>query len=401
MVHEQGKKMLIDRVTPLQEPSEQQVSQWARSQSVFVSSTMVDLGAARKAAETEIRRVGARPVMFESFGARTDDSGDAFLAEVRRSTVYIGILSQRYGARLPSGYSATQEEYEEARKERKEILLFLDNALPDTEREGHLNRWINELYQFHVLGKYEGLDGLAQAIRTSLTHLAGVQLTPWVKLGHLVFQATKIVRQTQGGRTTVEITTVCRDPHIRAELGDVASQPFSPPVQQLTYLLNSLPVTIASVVETIHPSGADSLIVTCEVAERRDALQGGDSLLRMGGSYQSGSKTYSHEDLVMIAARAVVLGEEPPQDPFLRVADTTDFRSLFSVCGSDPNVFPQVCRLLAVEKLLGRGMVGHLLDLSYASIRRRQMRVRMAATLPQLYGNQDSKRIELEGIVEL
>jgi len=73
-VFETTKALLIDRVTPLQLPSEQQVSGWARNKRVFISSTMRDLVDARRVAAKTIERMGAQPVMFETLGARTDDS---------------------------------------------------------------------------------------------------------------------------------------------------------------------------------------------------------------------------------------------------------------------------------------------------------------------------------------
>jgi Domain of unknown function (DUF4062) len=172
--------LVVDRVTRLQEPSEQQIAQWAQSQSVFISSTMTDLVEARQTVRDVVSQLRARPIMFETLGARSDDSRQSYLGEVRRSSIYLGLLSRRYGIRSPSGYSATQEEYEEARRERKEILLFLDSSVPDTEREGHLNQWIRELHQVHSIGGYSGLHELAEQVRTSLTHEAGDQLTPWV-----------------------------------------------------------------------------------------------------------------------------------------------------------------------------------------------------------------------------
>jgi len=112
----------------------------------------------------------------------------AYIDEVRRCSIYLGILARRYGMLQTSGYSATQERVRRSasREERDPSLPGL-RYFPSRAR-GHLNSWIGELYQFHTVAMYAGSDELERQIRTSITSLAGRQITPWVKLDRLVFQ---------------------------------------------------------------------------------------------------------------------------------------------------------------------------------------------------------------------
>jgi hypothetical protein len=55
--------------------------------------------------------------MWERFGGRDSDPNEAYLAEVRSSTIYVGLLGARYGRLLPDRYSATHQEFREAERE--------------------------------------------------------------------------------------------------------------------------------------------------------------------------------------------------------------------------------------------------------------------------------------------
>ena len=398
---EQIENLLIDRVTPIRRPSDQQIKLWASNKRVFVSSTMDDLAKARQAVAGTITELGAQPVMFETLGARTDDSRQAYTSEVRRSQIYLGILSRRYGTRLPSEYSATHEEYEEARKHRKEILLFLDAAVPDRERNGHLNTWIKELYQVHVLAKYNGVEDLVQQARTSLEEIARDELTPWVKLDRVVFQATRIVKVTQGPTTTITVTTASRDPHITVELPGMMQERFGTPTRQLTFRRESFEVQVVGVDETIDPLGNDSLVLTCRAVEERYQHQLKLPLLQMGGSYSSPSGSYEYRDLVRIALRGVALGEQPPRDILLESFPRADFKALYQRYGDDAQVFPKIAQLLIVEAVYQRGIVDKLVYIAIGKIRDGRLQVSLSAVLPQFYSNVDPETLEVEGEIEL
>lgn len=397
---QQPERLVIDRATPLQRPSAEQIKQWSSRQRVFISSTMDDLSDARRVASETVSALGAEAVLFEKFGARSGNSRQSYKEEVRRSSIYLGILSQFYGGKLPSGYSATHEEYEEAVSHRKEILLFLDSSLPDQEREGNLNRWLKDLYQFHVLAKYTDLNVLHSFITTSLERLAGDELTPWVKLGNVIFQANKIERVSTGGHISFRVTTASRDPQVTALLGNLARDRFGNSPLWLTYSRDSFSVKVQTAEEVIDPVRGDSLMLTCETVENRWQSTG-SSLLMLGGGYRGESGNYEHRDLVEIALRGLVLGEKPPKDGFFGSLPRTDFTTLHKQYGEDELIFPKILRLLIVENIYLSQIVDRIIYLSLGRVQGGRLYARFAAITPKIYSNIEPESIELEGEIDL
>lgn len=392
---------LVDRTSPMQRPSDEQIQQWAANQRVFISSTMDDLRDERREVAAAIASLGAQPVLFEKLGARSDDSRQAYISEVRRSQIYVGILSRRYGSRLESGCSATHEEYKEARDNRKELLLFLDDTVGAEERNPELQSWTKELYSHHVLAKYKGVSNLSQLVKTSLVSLATDQLTPWVKLGRLIFQATRIALATRGQRTDVMITTASRDTSIKHQLSALAADQFAS-IQSLSFGSYSFPVRVVSADETVDPLGVDSLILECTRADDWPPRSGIKVFFDVGGSYTGLSGHYSHQDLVCIALRGVVLGEPPPSgDPFFSDFPRTDFQRLYGQCGDDSQCFAQVARLLIVESVHQHGIVDQVTHVSVGKVGDGGVRVSLSAILPRLSSNVEPETIDIEGDVEL
>ncbi len=396
-----GQELLIDRVTPRQRPSAEQIRLWASKQRIFVSSTMDDLREIRQAAAETISEVGAHPVLFETLGARTDDSRQAYTSEVRRSTIYIGILSRLYGIKLPSGYSATQEEYQEALEHGKEILFFLDESVPDAERDGHLNRWLKELYQFHVVAKFRSVGDLSRLIKTSLEQLATDELTPWVKLGRIIFQATRIEKTATGHATTIALTTASQDPHITGMLGAMARERFGTPSLRLTYGRESFAVKIDSVEEIVDPLGINSLKVTCNILENQEQHQHKTSLLLFGGGYQSSSGSYTHRDLVRIALSGLVLGKRPPNDRMFDSMPRLDFKALYKQYGGEGQLFTKILELLCIEAIYEHGIVDRVMSFTAGKVRDGRIQVNLSAMLPRVYTNVEPDEVSLEGEIDL
>src|SRR6185312_4435016 len=63
---------------------------------VFVSSTLEELGAERRAARAAIEQLRLAPVMFES-GARAHPPQAVYRAYLTQSDIFVGIYWQRYG----------------------------------------------------------------------------------------------------------------------------------------------------------------------------------------------------------------------------------------------------------------------------------------------------------------
>jgi len=396
-------QLIVDQTTPIQRPSDNQIKKWATGKRVFVSSTMDDLSDERRTAAEAISEIGAEPVMFETFGARSDDSRQAYKAEVRRSSIYLGILSRRYGVKQPSGYSATHAEYEEARKHRKELLLFLDSTVPQKDRDGHLNSWLDELYQVHVLAKYEDLDELARQIKTSLTELARKQITPWVKLGKLVFQATRITQETKDHATLVEVQTASNDPQVTSQISKIADQhPFGSTQVNITFRNRSYPVEVKGVEETIDPLGKDSLMIACERKRGQGQRRPASSISMLGGGITSGSERYSQKDLIELVLRRVVLGDSAVDDvPFVTDAPPLNLIPIHEKYNDDPEVFLNVARLLIIESILAQGLVEQLIDVQIESPHPDRIHVELSAVLPQQYVNEEPDTVDIAGEIDL
>ena len=73
-------------------------------------------------------------MLFERFGGRDDDPEVAYLEQVGRCTTYIGILGERYGKPLRSGYAATHAEYDEAQLRGLRISMWVRRHMSAGDR---------------------------------------------------------------------------------------------------------------------------------------------------------------------------------------------------------------------------------------------------------------------------
>jgi hypothetical protein len=203
--------LLIDRAAAAARPDEQAVREWAAEQRVFLSSVIDGYGEYRRAAVAAIEELGAEAVWFERFGGRDSDPNEAYLSEVRSSSVYLGLLGARYGRPLADRYSATHQEYREAERSGLRLSVW---AQEDIEREGPQQSFLEEVRAFGVTGAYGTPAELQHGVLQRLRTLAAEDLSPWVKLGELVFRAREI-RERSG---SVTIVAVVRDQGVVAAL---------------------------------------------------------------------------------------------------------------------------------------------------------------------------------------
>jgi hypothetical protein len=203
--------LLIDRAAAAARPDDQAIRDWATDQRVFLSSVIDGYREYREAAVAAIEAVGAEPVWFERFGGRDSDPNEAYLSEVRSSTVYVGLLGARYGRPLADRYSATHQEFLEAERSGLRTSVW---AQEDIEREGPQQSFLEEVRAFGVTGGYRTPQELQRRVEERLRALAAEDLSPWVKLGGLVFRAREI-RERSG---TVVVRAVVRDQDVIAAL---------------------------------------------------------------------------------------------------------------------------------------------------------------------------------------
>lgn len=99
---------------------------------VFISSVITGYEQFRDAVAAAVRSLGHEVVRAEDFGASPETPQQACLGGLRQADVVVLVIGARYGSVQPSGYSATEEEYREARESRP-VLVFVEQAV---DREG-------------------------------------------------------------------------------------------------------------------------------------------------------------------------------------------------------------------------------------------------------------------------
>lgn len=107
---------------------------------VFVSSRITGMQEFRSAARTAIEALSYRPLMAEDFAASTATPRGACLDGVRRSDVVVLILGEHYGEPQASGKSATEEEFDEARRLSRPIIVIKIRGPHDAQQAAFLNR---------------------------------------------------------------------------------------------------------------------------------------------------------------------------------------------------------------------------------------------------------------------
>ena len=93
-------------------------------ESVFVSSVISDFEEIRSSVREAIESAGFRAVMAETAGAMPISSKQGLLNLVAGSDIYLLILGSRYGERTASGFSPTEDEFNEAKRRHKRIVVL-------------------------------------------------------------------------------------------------------------------------------------------------------------------------------------------------------------------------------------------------------------------------------------
>ena len=97
---------------------------------IFVSGVQKELKAERRAVKDFITNEVLLSeyfdvFLFEDVSAKSKSAEAVFLGEVRDSDIYIGIIGQQYGSVDQSKISSTEQEYREAKRLNKTILVYI------------------------------------------------------------------------------------------------------------------------------------------------------------------------------------------------------------------------------------------------------------------------------------
>jgi hypothetical protein len=330
--------MIVDTTAAARRADPERARQWLADQRVFISSPMGDTPVERDRVAAAIEEEGARPLWFEEFGQDADPE-EAYLAEVDLATIYLGILGELYGRQLPSGFSATEAEYLRAREGGKRVAVYTASNAP--AREGHLNRFIDRVRTFVVTETYTDVDDLVRRVRRRLQQLADEAVSPWVKLGDLVFRTDEI--SDAGQAITIRART---DDEIAHRLEAIRDQQYGRPQLRFVYSGRVVDAELSGFRRTVRAGGSTE--ITIELTQARTAQGGG---MRVGTSGQSA------DDLVELGMRALLLGEPiTEQIGMMGLTETginvDDLKKAFALSNE---IALAVTRLVIADGLVGTG----------------------------------------------
>ena len=136
---------------------------------IFVSSVMEDYGGIRDAASRGIREAGCEPVQAEDFSAASVSPRNACLDGVRSADALVLLLGSRYGFVGPSGLAATEEEYDEARRNHEHIFAFVQRGVSREPRQQAFVNKVQDYVDGHWRKMFGDPDDLSELVRDAVT----------------------------------------------------------------------------------------------------------------------------------------------------------------------------------------------------------------------------------------
>ena len=157
---------------------------------IFISSRLAGLEAerdliAKKLNELEFPVIGWE--VGEKFGvAQVHQTRDVYLYNLKKSVIYLGIINKDYGTIIENiGISATEDEYNNAVKDNKEILLFVSNNDKDKKANDLVERWKKS----HTITFYDNISDLENKLDDVINGLLVRYCENWIMVGDLIFNS--------------------------------------------------------------------------------------------------------------------------------------------------------------------------------------------------------------------
>jgi hypothetical protein len=340
--------LIVDAAASTVKPDAGDVAAWMAEQRVFISSVMVGMTELRRLVAHAIEAEGAHPVWFENFGGRDDDAEAAYLGEVASSTIYLGVLGEKYGRLLKSRMSATYEEYQEADKQNLSVSVWVQQGI---NADADQLRFIEEVRLFHTTGTYQHPDDLSRSVVGRLYEMAAADLSPWVLLADLVFRARSI--RDDGKNFAIDATI--RNPAIVSALEALRPGDWSKKNRRLTFNGRSHLVRITSVHTTATSRSASKVTIECE--------QMLDTDVKTPFSLSVAGRTFAAGEVNELLVKAALFGDDVPSG-VLTLGGRVDapLQDMPSAVMSD-ELQRAVIRLLITDALVRSGRVARLLRL--------------------------------------
>lgn len=368
--------LLIDRAAAAVKPDDAAVREWGAGQRVFVSSVIDGYRDFRDAAITAIEEIGAEPVVFERFGGRDSSPYEAYLSEVRASTVYVGLVGARYGRLLPDRYSATHSEFLEAEGNGVRTSVWVQEAV---DREGPQQSFLEEVQSFQVTGSYSLPEDLRSSLSRRLKTIAGEDLSPWVKLGNVVFRASEISESAR----TARVRATVRDPAIVGVLRDLDDRTRRR-TQTFSYADRVLGGEIRSVSATTRAARAVEFTLELEVTEVSQPMRMGINGMQW-------------DELTEIAVSVSLFGEPNPMGFMAHAVQMANpFPALRAAVVPEEALRP-IARLALSEMLVMERGIERLTGFSLGSAVNARRLLRLGWFAPSAYSGRPSTASHVEG----
>lgn len=137
---------------------------------VFVSSVMDGFKECRQATRKAVIAAGGDPLLIEDFPSLNVSSRTACLDGVKDSDIFVLVVGDRGGWIAPSGKFVIEEEYEEAKRRKLPILIFVQNVSRDAPSENLVER-ISNYVSGHFRKTFNSSNDLEKIIESSLNPL--------------------------------------------------------------------------------------------------------------------------------------------------------------------------------------------------------------------------------------
>lgn len=377
--------VIFDRSTVADHASDVELRAWAQGRRIFLSSVMLPLKAERKAAAEKIAAIGATPVCFENFGGRDDDPEQAYLTELSSSTDYLGLLDEFYGRPGAGGLSATHIEFREAERLGLRMSIWVGSS---TSPEPAQRDFINEVRQLHTTGNYSSPDDLARRLEERLCRLASESMSPWVKLGHVVFRASELRHDGD----TIHVRARSNDANVLAALEGFRPQQFRSSAR--------LPFATGDTAHEVDVTNVAVTITTGRTREIEIVLGVIPPVLDMlsVSSYSVNGTQYSVEELGELMIRVSALGEANPLGTMGFLLEQPNPVAIVDAARLPADAVEPVARLLFAEMLCLAGRADRIKAFRLGPSTGSSRRLRISWLTPRRYTNVEPTERSVEGM---
>lgn len=143
---------------------------------IFVSSVQKEFEPLRRdlkaflLGDAVLRRFVAEVFLFEDLPARDQSAMSAYLDEVKRCDVYLGLFGYQYGYEDRSGVSPTEREYDHATKLRKTRLVYVWGS-DEKQRDPKMKKLVRKASGDLIRRRVEDASALTAEVYSSLVDL--------------------------------------------------------------------------------------------------------------------------------------------------------------------------------------------------------------------------------------